>query len=94
MAIPKANSTNLTGTGGLVLTGYGGLVAIALTAAGDTATATVYDNTAGSGTVLCVLKAAANMTSYFAPIAALGVRTGIYVVLAGTTPNCCVVYVP
>ncbi len=91
MAVPRADSVNLT-SNGLVHTGYGALVSVALTAAGDTATATVYDNTAGSGTVICVLKAAANTCQVLAPAAALGVSTGIYVVLAGTTPNCCVAY--
>lgn len=47
-------------------------------------TLTVYDNTAGSGTILVALVAAANGTSVFCPSIDVPVGIGITAVLAGT----------
>lgn len=65
----------------VVKTGAGTLLAVVVNTAGSSWTATVYDNTAGSGTKIATLSANAQV---FLPY---GVQfgTGLTVVTAGTT---------
>lgn len=82
----KASSV-LIRTGAAV---FGGIV---LTAAGDAASATLYDNTTNSGTILSVVKAGAGATvAVSGPLVQAG--TGLYVVITGTSPSCVVYYLP
>lgn len=68
---------------------------VVLTAAGDTATAILYDNaTTNDGTVICKLSAAANTTVTFEPGVRMPTAKGIYVALTGSTPSCTVVFTP
>jgi len=77
-----------------VLSGEGSLYSVVLTAGSDAATATVYDNTSGSGTVICKLGAATGETVQWSPGVRLPVSTGIYVALSGTGPSCSIAYSP
>ena len=74
-----------TATSALIKTGPGKLHSVILTAAGDAATLIVYDNTAGSGTIICKLGAATTETSSAVLDVAFG--TGIYAAVTGTTPS-------
>ena len=80
-------TTEMTATG-TAKSGSGKLVGGVLTAGSDLATATIYDNTAASGSVLRVVKAAANMSAGLG-VPECGVRfgTGLHVVLSGTSPK-------
>jgi hypothetical protein len=69
----------------LVKTGPGTLHSVNLAAAGDAATAIVYDNTAGSGTIIVKLSAAANTSE--SHVLDVTYSTGLYVALTGTTPS-------
>ena len=73
-------------------TGPCGLYAVALAGAGDAATCTIYDNTAGSGTVVVKLRAAAGVTVCWQPARPVAMARGIYVALTGTTPDVSVAY--
>lgn len=70
------------------------LIAVALTATSDTATAIVYDNATTTGTVVLKLSPAANTTATFCPGVGLPMANGIYVAITGTTPSCTLVYQP
>ena len=74
-------------TSGVVRSGPGLLSGFSLTAGSDTATLILYDNTAGSGTIIAKVSAVANTTvSVQLPIpAAFG--TGVYAALTGTGPS-------
>jgi hypothetical protein len=74
-----------TGASALIKTGPGVLHSVTLAAAGDAATAIFYDNTAGSGTVICQLSSVANSTESAVLDVTFG--TGCYVALTGTTPS-------
>ena len=76
----------------LIKTGATGLAAVIISAAADAATVTVYDNTAGSGTVLAVLKAAINTTVSFCPCGPLAAARGLYATVTGTGPSVTLVY--
>lgn len=92
--IPTASYTTTAASAKLV-TGAGAVLAIHLTAGSDAATAILYDNTAGSGTIICKLSAsAANTVDAFTPGVRLPFQTGLYVTLTGTTPSCTVCYTP
>lgn len=72
---------------GLVYTGATQLYSIRLTAGSDTASLTIYDWTSATGgAVVDVIKAAANTTESktYKPTF---IRSGIYAVLTGTSPN-------
>ncbi|MCZ7568969.1 MAG: hypothetical protein M5U01_10335 [Ardenticatenaceae bacterium] len=85
-------SAHLQASGG-VRTGPGALVALLLTAGGDAAAVTVYDNTAGAGTVLAVLTAAAGTTApAWAPPGGQACAHGLYAEITGTAPDVIVVY--
>jgi hypothetical protein len=75
---------------GLVKSGPGAVHSVVLAAGSDAATATVYDETSGSGDVLAVLKAVATDSACAVLDVAFGV--GCYVVLAGTGPAVTVSY--
>ena len=83
---PSVKPLNLTANG-LVKTGNGGVTSVVLTAAGDTATAILYDNTAGSGTIILKLSAVQNTSVTANFTSPLGFTNGCYVVVSGTTPN-------
>lgn len=76
----KNITTNATTT---VKTGAGQLAAIVVNTAGSAWTATIYDNTLGSGTKIATLSANAQVALPY------GVRfgTGLTIVTAGTTPG-------
>lgn len=76
-----------------VKTGPGQLVAVHLTGGSDAATLVLYDNTAGSGTVLATLKtSAANETDTWTPACPYSFSVGIYADITGTGPSATVVY--
>lgn len=84
--------TNLAASAAVLSTGgvfYGAI----LTAGSDAATLTLYDNTAGSGTVICKLSAsAANITVDWVPAVRIPVKTGIYATITGTTPSATILW--
>jgi hypothetical protein len=75
-----------------VKTGPGELHAVLLTAGADAASLTLYNNTAGSGTKLAVLKAAANTSAVFTPPVSLVFSVGLYATITGTAPEISIVY--
>lgn len=77
-------------TSGLVKSGPGVVHAVLLTAGSDAATATVYDETSGSGDILAVVKAGAEGSAAAVLDVAFGV--GCYVALSGTGPTVTVSY--
>jgi hypothetical protein len=64
-----------------------------LAAGSDTATAVIYNNTAGSGTVVDELTAIAN-TGDHGEYEGVFLDTGCYVVLTGTAPSFSIVFKP
>lgn len=76
----------------MVLSGPGSLCSVLLTAGSDAASLTIYNNTAGSGTVVAIVKAAAGASVQFTPAQPLAVGAGLYAVLTGTSPACTVGY--
>ena len=77
----------------IVKTGPGIVTGIILTAGADTATVTIYDNTAGSGTVLAKLSAVTNTTAAVSLAHPLSFGKGIYATITGTTPSITIMYV-
>lgn len=73
-----------------VKSGPGGVHTVTLTAAADAATLILYDNTAGSGTVICKLAAAIGTTAHVALDAPFS--TGCYAAVTGTAPNATITY--
>ncbi len=69
------------------------LYAVVLTAGADAASVTVYNNTAGSGDKVCVLKAAAGTTASWCPALAIACGGGLYAAVTGTTPDVSIAYV-
>lgn len=78
--------TNLTASGQIV-TGVGRAVCFVLTAGSDTATVTLYDNTAGSGTIVGKLSAVANTSVTLNIPGGFAFSTGIYATITGTSPS-------
>jgi hypothetical protein len=74
-----------------VKSGPGSVATLNLTAGADTATVILYDNTAGSGTVICKRSAVANTS---APEATLHVpfSIGCYAAITGTAPSVTVTF--
>jgi len=66
-----------------VITGSGTLQAIIVNAPGSAWVATIYDNTAGSGTVIGAMTITANQP-FLGPVQ---VNTGCTIVTSGTTPG-------
>ena len=75
-----------------IKTGPGMLHGCVLTAAGDTATVILYDNTAGSGTVLLKLSAVTNTSVAVTFPAPVVFGTGCYAAATGTTPSITVAF--
>lgn len=86
------NASTTVAATATIRTGPGALVAVLLTAGADAASATIYDNTEGSGTVLAVVKAAINTTVSWTPPDGQAAARGIHAVITGTAPSCTVVY--
>lgn len=84
-------STNFVASG-QVKASAGIFVGCNLTGGSDAATLIVYDNTAGSGTILCKLAAAAGVSVTFFPCAPVRANTGMYATLTGTAPSATVVW--
>lgn len=70
----------------------GAVVAVNICGGADAATVTVYDNTAGSGTILCKLGVAAGVSASFCPCVPIKAGVGIYATITGTTPQVNVAY--
>lgn len=76
---PKSDTS-----GGLIKTGPGVAHEISLAPAAATATLIAYDNTAGSGTIICQLQAAANgMTARYSPNGGVVFSKGLYIAITG-----------
>lgn len=75
-----------------IKSGPGMLHGAVLTAAGDTATLILYDNTAGSGTILLKLSAVTNTSAVVTFPAPVVFGTGCYAALTGTTPSATVAF--
>ena len=68
------------------------LYAVTLGGGADVATCTIYDNTAGSGTVAVKLRAPIGTSVCWQPAQPLAMSLGITVALTGTTPDISVAY--
>ena len=73
--------------------GPGMLTGVVLTAAADAATVIVYDNTAGSGSIIMKLAAAIGTSAVAIIPNGIAFSTGLYVVMTGTGENVSVYYV-
>ena len=74
----------------LAITGPGVLHSVMLTAAGDTATVIVYDQTSAAVPVLCKLSAV-TLTSAHA-VLDVSFSNGLYIAVTGTTPDVTIAY--
>lgn len=84
-----------TAASAAILAEPGTLCGAVLTAAADTATLIVYDNTnAASGTVLVKLSATANTSVAFCPDWEVYGLVGLYAAVTGTTPSATVYFKP
>jgi len=86
------HASTTTASTATIRTGPGALMGVLLTGGSDAATATIYDNTTNSGTILAVVKAAIATTVMWCPPGGQAAARGIHVVIAGTAANCTVVY--
>ncbi|MBN1535198.1 MAG: hypothetical protein JW908_00595 [Anaerolineales bacterium] len=75
-----------------VKTGVGSVIAVVLAAGSDAATVTLYDNTAGSGTVITKLTAVANTAETAVFPEGIPFSTGCYAVITGTSPVATIEY--
>jgi len=89
MAVSSANLA----ASAAVKAGPGQLCGVVLTAGSDTATVIIYNNTAGSGTILTRLSAVANTSAVATFPQPLVFSLGIYATIAGTAPNVTVAYI-
>lgn len=95
MALPRATSDvvqdKFLASTGAVNLGKALLYGCVVTAGADAASITIYDNTAGSGTKVLSVKAAAGSTAtgLIYPVRA---ETGLYAVITGTTPETYTLY--
>ncbi len=79
------SSGSLAATGAVAVAGNSGrLTCLMVNAGADAATATVYDNTTNSGTIIAKLSAAINTSE--AIQCDVVYNKGIYIVITGTTP--------
>lgn len=74
-----------------VKTGPGGVHTVTLTSGSDAATLILYDNTAGSGTIIVKLACTAANTTASVTLNA-SFSTGCFAALTGTTPSATVTY--
>jgi hypothetical protein len=65
----------------------GAVVAVNICGGADAATVAIYDNTSGSGTIICKLGVAAGASASFCPCAPIKAAAGIYATITGTTPQ-------
>lgn len=72
--------------------GPGWLYSVVVTAAADAASVTIYDNTAGSGAVVAVIKAAIQTSVVWSPPEPIACNTGIYATITGTSPSVSVAF--
>lgn len=79
-----------TASSAAVKTGPGGVHTVTLTAAADAATLILYDNTAGSGTIITKLAAAIGTTAHVELDVPFSV--GCYAALTGTAPSATVTF--
>ena len=86
------HQTKALTSSGAVRSGPGALIAILITGGADAASVTIYDNTAGSGTKLAVIKAAINTTAAWTPASMQVCSKGLYATITGTTPDVFVIY--
>jgi hypothetical protein len=84
MSVNTFNYSN-TGASALIKTGPGILHSVVLAGGSDAATLIVYDNTAGSGTIICKLATATGETG--SAVLDVAFSKGIYAALTGTTPS-------
>jgi len=84
--------TNLAASAA-VKSGPGILYGLVLTGGSDAATLIVYDNTAGSGTVIIKLSAATNITVSVDLPMGVAFGVGAYAALTGTAPSASAFYV-
>jgi len=83
---------NLTSSGAVKSAG-GTLFGVVLAAGSDTATLVIYDNTAGSGTIIAKLSAVANSSEALVIPQGVSFGVGCSFVLTGTSPSASVFYV-
>jgi len=83
--------TNVAATAA-IKSGPTALHSVILTGGSDAATVILYNNTAGSGTVICKLAAAAGTTVSWSPPKPLNCQVGIYATITGTAPSVTVAY--
>ena len=86
------HASTTTAATATIRTGPGALLAVLLTGGSDAATVTLYDNTANSGAILAVLKAAAATTVAWTPPGGQAAALGIHAVITGAAPSMTVVY--
>lgn len=92
MSLVPVGFKNVT-VDGVVNDAPGSLVAVLLTAAGDTATVILYDNaSAASGTKLCTLSAVTLTSARWTPSSPQVVSLGIFADVSGSTPQVTVLY--
>lgn len=91
LTYPRGSGYSNLSASGLVLTGPGKLTGIFVASASNTPTIKVWDNTAGSGTVLVNTFTPVAATYYQFPNVRVG--TGIFVTIGGTV-DCTTFYDP
>lgn len=79
-----------TAASAAIKNGPGGIHTVTLAAAADAATLILYDNTAGSGTVIC--KLSAPLTGSASAVLDVTFGVGCYAVVTGTTPSATITY--
>jgi len=82
-----------TGSSAAIKSTPGVLFGIALAAGADAATLIIYDNTAGSGTVIAKLSAVANGSATLSLPMGAAFGKGCYAALTGTSSSASVFYV-
>lgn len=86
------HASTTTAESAAIKSGPGRLIAAGLTGGSDGATLIVYDNTAGSGTVLVKLAAAAGVSVQWTPPGGQVAARGLYAAVTGTAASATVVY--
>ena len=92
MSMGPVGYKNLTSSGAVKSAG-GTLFGAVLAAGSDAATLTLYDNTAGSGTIIAKLSAVAGSSEPLVIPQGVAFGVGCSAVLTGTSPNASVFYV-
>jgi len=78
---------------GVIKASGGSLTSIIITGGADAASVTLHDNaSAGSGVVMCVVKAAINTTTVVNLAHPMAFSNGLYATVTGTTPDVSVGY--